>query len=99
MSEEKTIRLAKAASEFNVAMSHIVDLLTTKGFSVDAKPTTKLSEEMYTLLLKEFGKEDAEDFFDACLDAPAASGAAASAPPFQCSPPAQPHSWRSYVPR
>ena len=57
MSEEKTIRLAKAASEFNVAMSHIVDLLTTKGFSVDAKPTTKLSEEMYTLLLKEFGKD------------------------------------------
>ncbi|MBK7441819.1 MAG: translation initiation factor IF-2 [Bacteroidetes bacterium] len=57
MSEEKTIRLAKAASEFNVAMSHIVDLLTAKGFSVDAKPTTKLSEEMYTLLLKEFGKD------------------------------------------
>ncbi len=57
MSEEKNIRLAKAASEFNVAISHIVDLLKSKGFSVDAKPTTKLSEEMYTLLLKEFGKD------------------------------------------
>jgi hypothetical protein len=56
--------------------------------------------------LQEFGKEDAEDFFDACLDAPASSASAsaataataASAPPFQCSPPAQVHSWRSYVP-
>lgn len=44
--------------------------------------------------LKEFGKQEAEDFFDACLDAPAASQ-----PPFQCSAPAQPHSWRSYLPQ
>ncbi len=57
MVEEKTIRLAKAASEFNVAISHIVDLLKNKGFSVDGKPTTKLTEEMYVLLLKEFSKD------------------------------------------
>jgi translation initiation factor IF-2 len=57
MSEEKSIRLAKAASEFNVSLAHIVDLLKTKGFSVEAKPTSKISEEMYTILLKEFGKD------------------------------------------
>jgi hypothetical protein len=58
-----------------------------------------------TARLKEFGKDDAEDFFDACLDRPASAGstgAAASAnwtPPFQCSAPAQPHTWRSYLPQ
>ncbi len=57
MSEEKNIRLAKAASEFNVAISHIADLLKSKGFTVDVKPTTKLSDEMYTQLLKEFGRD------------------------------------------
>ncbi len=57
MSEEKSIRLAKAASEFNVAISHIVDLLNGKGFTIDVKPTTKLSEEMYNVLLKEFSKD------------------------------------------
>ena len=57
MSEEKSIRLAKAASEFNVSLAHIVDLLKTKGFSVEAKPTSKISEEMHNILLKEFGKD------------------------------------------
>ena len=55
MSEEKSIRLVAAAKEFNVGISHIVDLLNAKGFSVEAKPTTKLSEDMYKLLLKEYG--------------------------------------------
>ncbi len=57
MSEEKSIRIAKAASEFNVSLAHIVDLLKTKGFSVEAKPTSKITEEMYTILLKEFGRD------------------------------------------
>lgn len=57
MSEEKNIRLAKAAGEFNVAMPHIVELLTSKGFSIDNKPTTKLTEDMYNVLLKEYGKD------------------------------------------
>ena len=57
MSEEKSIRLAKAASEFNVSLAHIVDLLKTKGFSVEPKPTSKISEEMHNILLKEFGKD------------------------------------------
>lgn len=57
MSEEKSIRLAKAASEFNVSLAHIVDLLKTKGFSVEAKPTSKITEEMHNILLKEFGKD------------------------------------------
>lgn len=57
MSEEKSIRLAKAAGEFNVAISHMVELLKSKGFAIENKPTSKLSEEMYNLLLKEYGKD------------------------------------------
>jgi len=57
MSEEKSIRLAKAASEFNVSAAHIADLLNAKGFSVENKPTSKISDAMYLLLLKEFGKD------------------------------------------
>jgi len=57
MTEEKSIRLAKAAGELNVAYSHLVELLNSKGYTVENKPTTKITEEMYNLLLKEYGKD------------------------------------------
>lgn len=40
-----------------MATSHIVDLLKSRGFSVDNKPTSRLSEEMYYILLKEYSKD------------------------------------------
>jgi O-antigen ligase len=52
--------------------------------------------------LKEFNKDDAEDFFDSCGDEPAASApgiSASAAPPFQCAAPAQPHPWSNFLPR
>ena len=52
MPEEKTIRIAAASREFNVGVQHIAEFLQQKGFDVDAKPTYKLSEEMYDLLIK-----------------------------------------------
>jgi len=47
-------RLVKVAKELNVGTSTIVEHLTKKGFEVENKPTAKISEEMYTDLLKEF---------------------------------------------
>ena len=59
MSEESnfTIRLSKAAKEFNVGMGTILDFLAKKGFQVDSSPNTKLSSEMYELLVKEYQGE------------------------------------------
>ncbi|MDP2174967.1 MAG: translation initiation factor IF-2 [Bacteroidota bacterium] len=41
------IRLAKAATELNVSREAIVESLQNKGFSIENKPTSKLTEEMY----------------------------------------------------
>ena len=59
MSEESnfTIRLSKAAKEFNVGMGTILDFLAKKGFQVDSSPNTKLTSEMYALLVKEYQGE------------------------------------------
>ncbi len=50
----KATRLSKAASEFNVGISTIVEFLHRKGFNLDPNPNTKLPHEAYLLLLKEY---------------------------------------------
>ena len=55
--QKKIVRLAKAAGEFNVSLATIVEHLTSKGFEVDSKPSTKLSPEMYEALLVEFSSD------------------------------------------
>jgi len=65
MDDEKKIpRLGNAAREFNVAIHSITSLLKKNRIEIDEKPTTKLTPEMYEILLKEFQsdkkvKEDA----------------------------------------
>ncbi|MFN8268208.1 MAG: translation initiation factor IF-2 [Chitinophagales bacterium] len=55
MSEVKTHRLASVAKELNVGISTLVDHLHNKGFKdVAGSPNTKLSEEQYSILLREF---------------------------------------------
>lgn len=59
-----TIRLSKAAKEFNVGSSTILEFLARKGFKVENNPNAKLTPDMYGLLLKEYQpdkvvKEDA----------------------------------------
>ena len=64
MSEDTnfTIRLSKAAKEFNVGMGTILDFLAKKGFQVDSSPNTKLNAEMYALLVKEYqGEKDVKN--------------------------------------
>lgn len=59
MADTAEKRILAVAKEFNVGLSHIVEALNAKGFSVEAKPTTKISGEMYDVLLKEFGQDKA----------------------------------------
>ncbi len=53
----KVLRLSKIAREFNIGTSTIVDFLAKKGMSIDSNPNTKLSQEAYEILAKEFQKE------------------------------------------
>jgi translation initiation factor IF-2 len=50
-------RLNAVVKELNVGMQTLVDHLAKKGHSIEAKPTTKLSEEQYTVLLSDFQSE------------------------------------------
>ncbi len=50
----KNTRLSKVAREFNVGISTIVEFLHKKGFDVDTNPNSKISEEAYHLLEKEY---------------------------------------------
>jgi len=53
----KATRLSKAAREFNVGISTIIEFLHRKGFDLDPNPNTKLPHEAYLLLLKEYSSD------------------------------------------
>jgi translation initiation factor IF-2 len=53
----KATRLSKAAREFNVGISTIVEFLHKKGFNLDPNPNTKLPPEAYILLIKEYSTD------------------------------------------
>ena len=53
-----SIRLIKVTKECNVGLQTAVDFLQKKGFAdVEANPNTKITDEQYELLLKEFKKD------------------------------------------
>ncbi|HAF29807.1 MAG TPA: translation initiation factor IF-2 [Bacteroidales bacterium] len=54
---DKATRLSKAAREFNVGISTIVEFLHKKGFNIDPNPNTKVSPEQYNLLIKEYSSD------------------------------------------
>lgn len=54
---KKIIRLSKAAREFNVSISTIVDFLNKKGITIDSNPNTKLTPEIYAMLVTEYQTE------------------------------------------
>lgn len=54
---QKAKRLSKIAREFNVGISTILDFLEKKGVGVESNPNTKVSPEIYELLVQEFSKE------------------------------------------
>lgn len=57
MSDYKPMRLIAAAKKFNVGASTITEFLQGKGFDIDNRPTTKLSEEMYQALRTEYSSD------------------------------------------
>ena len=57
MGKGKATRLSKAAREFNVGISTIVEFLNKKGFNIDTNPNTKISEELYNILIKEYSSD------------------------------------------
>ncbi len=55
MSEvNKGTRLSKAAREFNVGITTIVEFLSKKGHKIDGSPNTRISAEVYEILLAEY---------------------------------------------
>ncbi|HIX55591.1 MAG TPA: translation initiation factor IF-2 [Candidatus Sphingobacterium stercoripullorum] len=54
MSEGKKVNLLKAAKELNIGIGTAVEHLKKNGFEIESKPNTRLSSEMYGVLLKEF---------------------------------------------
>ncbi|RIV73794.1 translation initiation factor IF-2 [Flagellimonas aequoris] len=54
MAENPTIRLNKVLRELNISLERAVDYLASEGHEVEARPTTKISDEVYQVLLDEF---------------------------------------------
>ena len=51
-----TIRLNKVTRDLNVGIATVVEFLQKKGYTVEANPNTKISEEQYAILVKEIGR-------------------------------------------
>ncbi|WP_297797561.1 translation initiation factor IF-2 [uncultured Eudoraea sp.] len=54
MADNATIRLNKVLRELNISLDRAVDFLASKGHKVEARPTTKISEDIHQVLLDEF---------------------------------------------
>ena len=54
MADLKTIRINKVLRELNISLDRAVEHLAEKGFQVEARPTTKISQQEYELLLGAF---------------------------------------------
>jgi len=54
MSDNKTIKLGKAAKEFNVSLGTIVEYLKDKGFDIEHKPNSRIDDDAYKILLEKF---------------------------------------------
>ena len=52
-----TIRLNKVTRDLNVGITTVVDFLQKKGYSIEASPNAKITEEQYAALVKEFSKD------------------------------------------
>ena len=52
-----TIRLNKVTRDLNVGIQTVVEFLQKKGYTVEPNPNTKISEEQYELLKKEFSND------------------------------------------
>ena len=56
MSNEN-IRVNRILKEFNIGLGTLVDFLKSKKIDIEASPVAKISPDVYSLIQKEFGKE------------------------------------------
>ncbi len=49
-----TMRLNKVLRELNISLDRAVEHLNSKGIEIEARPTTKISQEIYNVLSDEF---------------------------------------------
>jgi len=49
-----TLRLNKVLRELNISLDRALEHLSKKGFEIEDRPTTKISDEVYNVLLDEF---------------------------------------------
>jgi len=54
MAEAKKMRLNKVLREFNISLDRAVEFLSSKGYEIEARPTTKISDEEYQVLFEAF---------------------------------------------
>ena len=54
MADQPSIRLNKVLRELNISLDRAVEFLAQKGMDVEARPTTKITTEVYDTLLDEF---------------------------------------------
>jgi translation initiation factor IF-2 len=54
MADQPSIRLNKVLRELNISLDRAVEFLNQKGIEVDARPTTKITTELYNVLLDGF---------------------------------------------
>lgn len=54
MAESKTMRLNKVLRELNISLDRAVEYLAKNGHEIEARPTTKISGEVYQVLLDGF---------------------------------------------
>ena len=52
-----TIRLNKVTRDLNVGITTVVEFLQKKGHAIEANPNTKITDEQYDLLVKEFSTD------------------------------------------
>ncbi len=52
-----TIRLNKVTRDLNVGITTVVEFLQKKGYAIETNPNTKITDEQYDLLVKEFSTD------------------------------------------
>ena len=57
MADRPSIRLNKVLRELNISLERAVEFLNDKGVEIDARPTTKITNQIYDILLDEFEKD------------------------------------------
>ena len=62
MAEKASIRLNKVLRELNISLDRAVEHLSSKDIQIEARPTTKISNETYQSLLDEFETDKSKKY-------------------------------------